>query len=901
MDKFSYISNANGAYIEDLYTQYKENPDQVDSLWQKFFEGYEFSQVGGAAGETVSDKEVSVMKLIHAYRSRGHLIAKTNPVRDRRHHKSDLSLDYFGLSEADLNEEFDAGKEIAIGRATLKQILAHLEATYCSSIGVEFMYCQDEKLRQWLYKEMEPRANTPKFSKDEKLHILDKINKAVSFENFLQMKFVGKKRFSLEGLEALIPSLDVAVNLGSKMGVQEFVLGMAHRGRLNVLVNVFQKTYETVFSEFDETPLADTHWAGDVKYHLGQSADIVTANGKKVHLSLLPNPSHLEAVNPVVQGLCYAKCRDHYKGDPKQIMPILIHGDAAVAGQGVNYEMVNMSQLEGYGIGGTIHIVLNNQIGFTADYKEARSSVYCTDIAKVTESPVFHVNADDPEAVAYVVEMAVKIREKFGIDVYVDILGYRRYGHNEGDEPRFTQPELYRSIDKHPNVYNLFLEKLVADKVITESEAKSKTNLFKQSLQESLEVVREKKDGLGVDLFKRNWTRYREATQKDIDKSVDTGVSDKVLTKIAKSIFSEPTDVSLFAKMKKLLKQRYAMFMDKGQADWAVAEALAYGSLVLEEHPVRLSGQDCQRGTFSHRHAVIKDFESESLYTPINNIQKKQSRFQVLNSHLAEYSVMGFEYGYTWASPKSLVIWEAQFGDFSNGAQIIIDQFLCAAATKWQRMSGLTLMLPHGHEGQGPEHSSARPERYLQLCAENNMYMVNATTPANLFHALRRQVHNPFRIPLVIFTPKSLLRHPKVVSDKSDLINGRFQEILDDDRVTAKSVTRVVLCTGKVYYDLLAEAEESRVTHVALVRIEQLYPLSQKQLTALKAKYKHVKDWAWVQEEPENMGAWSHIMRHLSAFNLRCISRPACGSPAGGNSKHHQKVQAELVKSALKK
>lgn len=901
MEKYTYISNSNPALIEELYQNYKKDPASVEPKWQAFFDGFDFfNEVNEAnpfsEGNPKSLKEIAVSKLIDAYRTRGHLISTTNPVRDRREHKNDLQIEYFNLSKNDLGTTFDAGKEIGLNNATLAQIIDHLKSTYCGSIGVEFMHCQDEKVREWLIAQMEPISNKPSYEKNKQVHILEMINRAVNFENFLQTKFVGKKRFSLEGIESLIPSLDSAISLGADLGVKECVLGMAHRGRLNVLVNVFQKTVENVFSEFEESNFHDDKWSGDVKYHLGRSADITTANGKEVHLSLVPNPSHLETVNPVVTGISYSKIKHLYENELKSVLPIMIHGDAAFSGQGVNYELSNMSQLEGYKVGGAIHIVLNNQIGFTANYKECRSSMYCTDLAKVTESPVFHVNADDPIAVVHAVEMAVQIRQLFGIDVFVDILGYRRYGHNEGDEPRFTQPMLYQSIAKHDNVFKIFKEQLLNSGVISSKESDAMVAGFKQSLQEKLDYTRDKKPKAELDMFKRKWEGFRTSEEKDFEKSTKTGVSKKSLDQVAKALSTPPKDFNVFKKTGKLLKQRDEMYFKQKKVDWGLAEQLAFGTLILDGNNVRLSGQDCQRGTFSHRHSVIKDEQNETHYTPLNQLSKTNG-FEVLNSHLSEYCVMGFEYGYSLASPNDLTIWEAQFGDFSNGAQIMIDQYLSSSEKKWQRMSGLTLLLPHGYEGQGPEHSSARFERYLQLCAENNMYVANITSPANFFHALRRQIKNEFRIPLVVMSPKSLLRHPSVISDVSELVNGTFQEIIDDKIKNAK---RVICCTGKVYYDLLAYRDEKKIKDVAIVRFEQLYPLPQKQLTDLKKKYAK-SEWVWAQEEPENMGPWAHIMRHTNNIDWHYVGRQESASPAVGSSKIHAKQQNLLVEQAFGK
>ena len=791
MSQQGYLDNVNADYLEQLYTQYKAEPSSVEEGWRTFFEGYDLGRQNKADGTgVVSDKEVAVVKLINAYRARGHLLADTNPVRERRKHKADLALDFFNLSEADLETEYEAGSEIGIGKNTLNSILTHLQKTYCRSLGVEYMHCPDERLREWLEREMEPIANRPQYSLDEKQHILEKIDQAVSFEGFLQKKYVGKKRFSLEGIEAFVPSLEAVIRQGASLGAQEFVIGMAHRGRLNLLVNIFGKTYEDVFSEFEGTPLpSDIKGSGDVKYHLGRSADIVTKDGHKVHLSLVPNPSHLEAVNPVVQGITHAKGLEIYEGDTSKIIPILVHGDAAISGQGVNYEMVNMSQLDGFSTGGTIHVVLNNQVGFTADYKEGRSSMYCTDIAMVTASPVFHVNADDPEAVEHACQLALRVRQEFKIDVYVDILGYRRYGHNEGDEPRFTQPVLYDEIKTHPTIRDFYIEQLVNEGSISREEATKQTQKLKEKLQEKLDYVKDEKPALSIDFLGGHWKKFRPAKPSDYLKSIETGVSKKQLDKVAKALVTTPDDFNLFSKMAKLLGQRQAAYKE-GVVDWAMAELLAYGTLLCEGYPVRLVGQDSQRGTFSHRHSVIKDTATEAHYVPLNHIQKRQERIHVFNSFLSEYCVLGFEFGYSMARPTTFVIWEAQFGDFSNGAQIMIDQFIASSESKWQRMSGLTLLLPHGYEGAGPEHSSARLERFLQLSAEGNMYVVNVTTPANYFHLLRRQMKNPFRIPLIVFTPKSLLRHPLVKSPCSELVSGGFQEVIDDPVAKPSKVKR---------------------------------------------------------------------------------------------------------------
>ncbi len=896
MEKYTYLNNANPAFVEDLYHQYKQDPSSVELHWQRFFEGYELSLTQNPDGLSPQfAKEVAVSKLIDGYRSRGHLVARTNPVRERRHHKADLELAYFGLSDADLDTEFDGGSEIGLGRATLRAILARLEATYCGAIGTEFMYCRNDKLRTFLQARLEPTESKIVYSPTEKRQILKKLNEAVAFENFLHTKFVGKKRFSLEGLEAFIPAIDQSIRNAADQGAKEIVLGMAHRGRLNLLVNVFQKPYENVFAEFEENIPDAFERGGDVKYHLGKSADVVTDKGNSIHMSMLFNPSHLETIGGVLQGICYAKSIDRYEGDVSKIIPIVIHGDAAVAGQGINYELANMSGMDGFNTGGSIHVVLNNQVGFTTNYLEARTSVYCTDIAKITESPVFHVNADDPEAVALVMQLAFDVRQAFGIDVYVDILGYRRYGHNEGDEPRFTQPVLYKSLQSHPNIYKLYLEQLISQNVVTPEEAATESKAFDAILQERLELAKSQPILPSEVAFQGHWSPYRLATADDFEQSIQTGVARSTLDEILETLTQEPGQFSMYAKMQKILEARKKAYITESKVDWATAELLAYGTLMVDGHPVRIAGQDAQRGTFSHRHAVIKDVENESQYAPLNALKSASAPLQVYNTILSEYGAMSFEYGYSLASPKSLVIWEAQFGDFANGAQIMIDQFLSSSEVKWDRYSGLTLLLPHGQEGQELEHSSARLERFLQLCAQENMVVANVTTPANFFHLLRRQVHNTFRKPLVVMSPKSLFRHPRVVSPVDQFIDGRFQEIIDDTSVDPKLVRRVVLCSGKVYYDIIDRIESTGVNDVAVVRFEQLYPLPQVQLSALRARYAHVTDWVWAQEEAGNQGAWCYILRVLREWNLRLIAKPDSASPATGSQKRHEKMQKAVV------
>lgn len=898
MNKESYVIQ-NPEYIDALYQQYLNNPKELPESWRYFFEGFTYGadkseSIDDLQGDLTVSKEVKVAKLIEAYQLRGHLLAKTNPVRERRIHVANLSLNAFGFSESELNDKFEAGQQFGIKEKTLKGILEHLQTTYCGNIGVEFMHIKRDEVRTWLAEKMHKSENKPHYSSEKQKDILDKLSKAVGFESFLHTKYVGKKRFSLEGCEALIPALNILVEEGAHLGAQEFVIGMAHRGRLNVLTNVFCKKPLEVFSEFEET-LPDNleGWNGDVKYHMGRSSNITVAD-KQVHLSLIANPSHLEAVNPVVQGVVYGKLQQKYDQDSKKIVPVLIHGDAAFSGQGVNYELVNMANLDGYGVGGTVHIVLNNQIGFTANYLEGRSSVYCTDIAKVLDSPIFHVNADCPEAVSYCIELAIEMRQKFGIDVYVDILGYRRYGHNEGDEPRFTQPKLYESIDKHDTVYDIYRKKLIDAAVIKEGDALALMKAYKETLQQQLDKAKNEAKHFALEAFTGSWEGLRAPAAEDFKESISTKIQLKALQSVCEKLSTYPDSFTPFSKLGRVLKQRKTL-MENKLLDWGMAEQLAYGSLMLEGHDVRISGQDCCRGTFSHRHAVTKDNKTEEPFCFLNQLDT-DAKLTVYNSHLSEYAVLGFEYGFSMACPQKLSIWEAQFGDFANGAQIVIDQFIASAQTKWNRYSGLTLLLPHGYEGQGPEHSSARLERFLQLCADNNMYVANVTSPANFFHLLRRQVKNKYRTPLVVMSPKSLLRHPKVQSSFKEFTTGKFQEVIFDD--TVKSPKKVLLCTGKVYYDLLDFRDKNAIEDVAIIRVEQLYPLNTNALSKFK-KQSSAKQWLWVQEEPKNMGAWMHVAAHLEDLNLKYVGRAASSSTAVGNSKVHAIQQQRLIEDAF--
>jgi 2-oxoglutarate dehydrogenase E1 component len=907
MDQFSYLSNADVSAIDQLHQQYLSNPDSVDFGWKKFFEGFDFGYHqrfgNGKQGAVVSEdvlKEINVLNLIHGYRSRGHLFTKTNPVRERRKYEPTLAIENFGLTQADLEKTFNAGTEVGIGAAKLKDIIALLEQTYCQSIGAEFMYVREPKKTSWLKKKMEGSKNTPQLSIEQKRHVLSKLNQATVFENFLHTKFVGQKRFSLEGLETLIPALDSVIEYGADLGVEEFVLGMAHRGRLNVLANILGKTYEDIFKEFEGKAAEDEGiFEGDVKYHLGYSSDITTSNGKKVHLSLSPNPSHLETVNPVVKGITRAKMEFKHHSNHDKIAPILIHGDASVAGQGIVYEVLQMAGLKAYNVGGCIHIVANNQIGFTTNYTDARTSTYCTDVAKTTLSPVFHVNADDVEAVIFTVKLAMEYRQEFNSDVFIDLLGYRKYGHNEGDEPRFTQPVLYKAISTHPNPRELYNQKLLATGSVEAALAKEMESSFRKQLQEKLESAKGAEPSKPKNFLQNLWDGFRQSNQDDFLKSDGTAVGKEELLELANLLTNIPEGFKAFNKIEKLFKDRKGM-IEQNSYDWAMGELLAYATLSKEGHNVRMTGQDVERGTFSHRHAIIKQEDSEKIHNVFDSLgELKKGKVKFYNSLLSEYAVLGFEYGYSMVRPNDLTIWEAQFGDFANGAQIIIDQYLASAATKWKTFSGLTLLLPHGYEGQGPEHSSARLERFLQLCANWNMQVCNITTPANYFHALRRQVkHKDIRLPLVVMTPKSLLRHPACVSKLEEFTNGHFQELIDDSFVEVKKVKRVLMCTGKIYYELLERQQKDARKDVAIVRLEQLYPMPENQMAALYEKYAHA-EICWVQEEPKNMGAWLYLLRWDQNLKLKRISRESSASPATGYSKVHAKEQQAIIDKAF--
>ena len=900
MDKFSFLGALHTGWVEDMYDKYLQDPQSIEEEWSNFFQGFDFAKEVYTEEDVpqVFQKEFKVINLIDAYRKSGHLFTKTNPVRERRKYTPTLDYKNFGLEESDLEIEFQAGEQVGIGPSTLKVIITHLEKVYCQSIGVEYMYIRDPKEIDWIKNRLHQNSNTPKFEVNQKKHILHKLNQAVVFENFLHKKFVGQKRFSLEGAESLIPALDALVEHSSELGVEEFVMGMAHRGRLNVLANIFNKTYKEIFSEFEGKLYEDEDIAGDVKYHLGFTSVQKCNNGNEIKLNLTPNPSHLEAVDPVVEGITRAKLDTVYKGDVDKILPILIHGDAALAGQGVVYEVIQMAQLDGYQTGGTIHIAVNNQVGFTTNYHDARSSTYCTDIAKVTLSPVLHVNGDDVEAVVHALQLAVEYRQKYHKDVFIDLLCYRKYGHNEGDEPRFTQPLLYEAISKHKNPREIYKEKLMNEGVVEASIAKELEQDFQNLLQDRFDEAKEIEKAKITPFLKEEWQDIKRNFEEYFEGSTTTNIGKKKIKELAKYLYDVPQVDKLFKKTKKLLSDRKKMVEETDSLDWAMGELLAYATLLHEGHNVRLSGQDVERGTFSHRHAILKVQQSEEEVCPLNNISDSSS-FEAYNSLLSEYGVLGFDYGFSMARPNDLTIWEAQFGDFSNGAQIMLDQFISCAEDKWKVMSGLVMLLPHGYEGQGAEHSSARIERYLQLCAKYNMQIVNCTTPANFYHVLRRQLKRDFRKPLVVFTPKSLLRHPKCVSTIGDLADGKFEGIIDDT-IDPKSVNRLVLCSGKIYYELLERREQDNFYDVAIVRIEQLFPLDKMYIKELIEKY-NAEELVWVQEEPENMGAWTFILSELRSLTIDVIARESSAATATGSSKTSSVEQKELINKVFKK
>lgn len=901
IDQFSFLNGIDIDYVDELHQKYLVDKRLVEVSWRNFFDGYEFSKINYEDIDTIPvnvQKEFRVINLINAYRSRGHLFTKTNPVRERRKYQPTLDINNFGLEEADLLTVFQASDQIGLEPCTLNEIIIHLEQTYCQSIGIEYQYIRHPERVEWIRKNIELK-NRPQFSKDQKKHILHKLNQATVFEQFLQKKFVGQKRFSIEGAESLIPALDVLIENGSNMGLTEFVVGMAHRGRLNVLANIFNKTYDKIFSEFEGKEYdEEVFFDGDVKYHLGITSEIETDNGNNVKITLSPNPSHLEAVDPIVEGITRSKIDHELDGDEKKILPILIHGDAAIAGQGIVYEVIQMAQLDGYRTGGTLHIVINNQVGFTTNYLDARSSTYCTDVAKTTLCPVFHVNGDDIEAVVQTLDIALRYRQEYSRDVFVDLLCYRKYGHNEGDEPKFTQPKLYKIIANHPNPREIYLKKLIDEKVVSDQEGSQMEKEFDDMLQERLDDAKQIEKAKITNFLEDVWSKFRKSNIEDFKSSPVTSVPKKKLFELGKKLNNLPDGKKYFRKIVKLFDDRLKM-IENDQLDWAMGELLAYATLLDEGFSIRISGQDVERGTFSHRHAVVKTEDDEEEVIPLNLLSENQAPFEIYNSLLSEYAVLGFDYGYAFNTPNGLTIWEAQFGDFFNGAQIIVDQFLSAAEDKWGTPNGLVILLPHGYEGMGSEHSSARIERFLQLCAEENFQVANCTNPANYFHLLRRQVKRDFRKPLVVFTPKKLLRYHRAVSSIDDMASGSFQELIDDSKAVSSKIDTVVLCSGKFYYDLIEAYEKNNSENMAFIRLEQLYPFPDHQLKSVVKKYGKESQYIWAQEEPENMGPWSYILRKWKFANIRCFSRNESGSPASGSPKVHELRHQEIINNVM--
>jgi 2-oxoglutarate dehydrogenase E1 component len=917
MKDFQYITNAHPAYIENLYNDFIKNPESVDVDMRGFFEGFDFAvsnynangkaaTTNGVTADKVQtdtvqlDREFNVYQLILAYRRKGHLIASTNPIRERKDRMANLGLENFGFSEADLATEFEAGKFVGLGKTSLTNIVAHLQKCYTTHVGVEFSAVNSRKKRDWLIDAVENKM-LEVVPLQQKKRILQKLNEGVMFEKFLHTKYIGQKRFSLEGGETTIAALDAIINTAAANGVQEVVLGMAHRGRLNILANILGKTYEQIFSEFEGTATPDTTMgSGDVKYHLGYSSEVETDLGEKVHLKLCPNPSHLEAVDPVVVGFARSKADVMYNSDFDKILPILIHGDASVAGQGVVYEVLQMCNLKGYYTGGTIHFVINNQIGFTTDFDDARSADYCTSVAAMVKAPVLHVNGDDPEMVVKAVQLATKYRQEFNSDIFVDMVCYRKHGHNEGDEPKFTQPQLYALIDKHLNPREVYTQYLMQNgEDDAQALAKDMEKQFLADLQERLDEVKQRPLPYTFQKPEMWWKSLRKAVAVDFNTSPVTAISEANFTLLFDGLMKWPADFKPLRKVEKLLQDKIKLYNDEHKVDWATAELMAYGSLLIEGKDVRMSGQDVKRGTFSHRHSVLYDENTNAEYNRLNHFTDMQAPFRIYNSLLSEYAVLGFEYGYSMANPNALVIWEAQFGDFCNGAQTMIDQFIIAAETKWQRMNGVVMLLPHGYEGQGPEHSSARMERFLQMCAELNVVITNITTAANFFHALRRQLGWSFRKPLINFSPKANLRHPGSYSAAGEFTNGRFKEVIDDAFVNdAAAVKKVLFCSGKIYFDLAERQQKENRKDVAIVRLEQIYPIPQNQLDELYSKYSRAI-WHWVQEEPLNMGAATFLRMNLKNINFFIISRVQSASTATGYAKIHAKEQVEIIDTAF--
>ena len=947
------VSELNAAYVDAQYQRWKDDPHQVTRDWQWFFAGFDWNALPESPALGVPDQEsmlhqLRVAELIHRYRDLGHLLACLDPLAECPTSHPLLDLATVQLSEADLDRLFytdlpltdtgrptldtgrltpDTGRptpgtrlpsqdtplnspgiadeaaeqpRVQQERATLRDILTLLKETYCHSVGVEYMHLQDPAERRWLQERMESTRNRTIPSPPQQLRILQKLTEASLFEQFLHSKYLGQKRFSLEGAESVLVLLDAVIDTAATHGCREIILGMAHRGRLNVQVNLLGKPLEAVFCEFEDSYDPDSLvGAGDVKYHKGYLGRVQTASDQEVLILLCDNPSHLESVNPVVEGVARARQDAHGEDSRSRVLPVLIHGDSAFAGQGVVAETLNFSQLEGYGTGGTIHIIINNQIGFTTLPQDARSTRYSTDVAKMLMIPIFHVHAEDPEAVAHVARLAGQYRRAFGKDVAIDLIGYRRYGHNEGDEPYYTQPRMVDRIRDRPLVYQLYADTLTAAGMIPVARLHGIRTEIMEKLDRAHRAAHERTCILPPAHDLEQW---RGMSGEYSDEAVGTGVDDATITELARRLHQLPDGFSIHGKLQRILQRRMESLVTGQGIDWAGAEAMAFATLLAEGTSIRLSGEDSRRGTFSQRHSVLIDPSTEARFTPLQTVADSQARFQVYDSALSEFAVLGFEYGYSLMIPNALTIWEAQFGDFANGAQVIIDQYLVSGQAKWQRLSGLVVLLPHGFEGQGAEHSSARLERFLLLCAEDNIQVVYPSTPAQYFHVLRRQMRRSFRKPLVIMTPKSLLRHPMAVSQRAELAGGRFLEVIDDP-TSPKPERRLLLCSGKIYYDLAAERDHRKIDDVALVRIEQLYPVPRRQLQEVLTRFDRTQEWWWVQEEPANMGAWPFMRmrwQEISEHPLEYVGRPEAASPATGFHQLHQQEQAAILDRALK-
>ena len=941
------LSSGNAQYLEQLYEQYQLDPSALDPQWVVFFKGFEFGYLRAEEEEETGEGQAlaappppraapsaparapaqppiaeappdqspptyldrrkrersdkGVYGLVQAYRQFGHYIAKIDPLGHNRHSHPLLELSEFGLGEADLEKGVDGGGFHGKAEGSLRDLIAQLQSTYCASIGVDFMAISDKSQLNWLEEKVEPTHNRYAFTPPQQRRILSQLIETEEFERFLHNRYVGQKRFSIEGCEVLNPLLDTLVEYGVELGVEEIVMGMSHRGRLNMLAHLLHKPYEIILSEFEGADQQDTQ-EGDVKYHQGYSYDHITRQGKKIHLSLSPNPSHLELVDPVIEGIVQAKQDYLHDLGRNRVVPLQIHGEAAFTGQGIVAETLNLSQLEGYRNGGTIHIIVNNQLGYTATPEETRFTSYPTDVARQIQAPVFHVNVDDPEAVVHAARLAIEFRQKFKRDVLIDLWCYRRHGHNEADDPTLTQPLMYQEIGRHPTVCEIYIKQLIAEDVVTQEESDE----MREGVQQTLDRCQEKARRLQVkprtSVFGGTWQGFSSAGE---DWEIDTSVNPRTLLKIAQKTVQVPEGFIQHRTVKRIMEGRLAMGKGEKSVDWGGAEMFSFGSLLLERIPVRLAGQDSQRGTFAHRHAVWHDTKTGEHHKPLAHLDDNQAEFAVYNTMLSELAVLGFEYGISSADPRRLIIWEAQFGDFVNGAQLVIDQFLSSAEAKWQRMSGLVLLLPHGYEGMGPEHSSARLERFLQLCAKDNMQVCYPSEPSQIFHLFRRQMHRNFRKPLIVMSPKSLLRHPRCVSPLEAFTKGGFRSVIEDkDLAQPEQVRRIVLCTGKVYYDLLAGREEKKREEVALVRIEQLYPFPEQNLREVLASYPAVEQVFWVQEEASNMGAWSFVQPLLDEIlnenmELRYVGRDEAASPAVGTHKTHQEEQQEIVDQAL--